>query len=179
MRVYQHIFIPSFSVIFTFTVTISLFPSLTVFIESTQKCKSSDRFYNDLFVPFLFLLFNLFDFCGRVTAGLITPLFNQKNIWIGSVARLIFVPLFLLCNISDSTLPALFNNDAFPILFMIFFALSNGYISTLCMMMGASSVSPADAGLAGTIMIFSLTVGLFLGACFSFLMVFISQGSVA
>jgi equilibrative nucleoside transporter 1/2/3 len=177
-RVYQQIMVPSLSVCFCFTVTIGLFPSLTVFIESTEKCKSSERFYNDMFVPMLFLLFNLFDFIGRVSAGSFKPIFTDKNIWIGSVARIIFFPLFLLCNMSTNKLANVFTNDAFPLIFMIIFALSNGYVSTNCMVMGASAVSSKDAGLAGTIMILSLTLGLLFGACTSFIVVYISQGKV-
>jgi hypothetical protein len=61
---------------------------------------------------------------------------------------------------------------------MIFFGMTNGYISTLSMMFGPSLVAPKDAGLAGTLMIFSLTIGLMSGAMFSFVMVLISSGSV-
>eukprot|EP00981_Chlorochromonas_danica_P010864 scaffold3486_cov185-Ochromonas_danica.AAC.11 len=175
---FRKIWIPAVSVWFTFSVTIGLFPSLTVFIESTENCKSSNRFYNDLFTPFMFLLFNLFDFIGRVSAGVFRNVFTTKNIWMAPVARTVFFPLFLLCNITDSKLPVVFNNDAFPFLFMIFMAITNGYVASTCMMMGPSLVSNNETGLVGTIMVFCLTSGLLTGACISFLTVYISQGSV-
>jgi len=177
-QVYQDIFIPSFSVFLVFAVTIGLFPSVIVLLESMNKCSTSDRFSNDLYVPFFFLLFNLFDFFGRMTAGAIPPVFTAKNIWIPAILRFIFFPLFLLCNIKDSQLPVVFYNDAFPIIFMIFMAYSNGYVASLSMMLGASAVNAHDAAIAGTIMILSLTLGLFMGAALSFPLVFISQGGL-
>jgi uncharacterized integral membrane protein len=176
VKVYKIVAIPSFSVFFVFTVTIAIFPSLTVLVESTQKCSSSDRFYNDLFVPFLFLMFNLFDLFGRLAAGSTKCWFTAKNIWMASVARLIFWPMFLFLNVSNSQIPTLFESDAFPIIFMALMAFTNGYVASNAMMMGASIVNPEDSGMAGTIMIFSLTVGLFMGACCSFIIVLISQG---
>lgn len=168
---------PALSVWFVFTVTIGIFPSLIVLIESTERCKSNERFYNDLFIPFFFLLFNLFDLAGRLIAGATTPIFNNSNVWMASAARIIFFPLFLLCNVSNSKLPVVFKNDAFPIIFMILFAISNGYVASSCMMLGPTAVKVKDAAVSGTIMVLSLTIGLFTGACVSFLTVFISQGS--
>jgi hypothetical protein len=176
--IYKQIMIPSLSVFFVFSVTIGIFPSLIVLLESEKKCDSSSRFFNDLYVPFFFLLFNLFDLIGRVTAGAIKPLFTPQNIWMAAAVRTVFFFLFLFCNVSDSKLPVLFKSDAFPIIFMILMALSNGYVASLCMMMGASAVPAKDAPIAGTIMVLSLTLGLFMGACLSFIVVLISQGSV-
>lgn len=175
-KVLRQVVVPAASVTLTFTITIGIFPSLIVLLESFEKCKSSQKFFNEIFVPFQFLLFNLFDFCGRVTAGAFPPIFTAKNIWMPAISRLIFFPLFLLCHVKDSQLPVVFNSDVFPILFMALFAFTNGYVASACMMIGPSLVRPSDAPLAGTIMIFSLTIGLLFGACTSFLTVFISQG---
>jgi equilibrative nucleoside transporter 1/2/3 len=176
--VYKKLWISSLSVMFTFTVTIAIFPSLIVLVQSTEYCKSSNRFSNDLFVPFMFLLFNLCDWIGRASGEWYTLGLTSTNIWIFALLRVIFFPLFLLSNVANSQLPVVFNNDACPILFMIGLALSNGFLSTRCMIQGATAVDPKESGMAGTIMIFSLTVGLLCGACSSFIVVTISQGSV-
>lgn len=176
LRVCRIVKTPALSVICVFAVTISIFPSLFVLIESDNKCKTSNRFTNDLFTPLLFLFFNLFDFIGRVSAGYFTPYFTSKNVWMPAVTRLLFLPLFLLCNVSASKLPNLFKSDVFPLLFCAAFALTNGYVGSCCMMLGGAIVNPTDASLAGTIMIFSLTLGLFLGACCSFMVVYVGQG---
>jgi solute carrier family 29 (equilibrative nucleoside transporter), member 1/2/3 len=163
----------------TFAVTLALFPSITVLIESSQQCSSNaTRFNNDLFIPFMFLLFNLFDFIGRLFAGVSKLGLTPDTVWIVALCRVIFFPLFLFCNVSGSRLPVLFHSDAFPILFMIAFALSNGYVSTLSMMFGPTMVSNRHSNLAGTIMVFCLTSGLMSGSALSFVMLVISQGSV-
>uniref|UniRef100_A0A1B8XV49 Uncharacterized protein n=1 Tax=Xenopus tropicalis TaxID=8364 RepID=A0A1B8XV49_XENTR len=49
-------------------------------------------------------------------------------------ARLVFLPLFMLCNVSPRTyLPVLLAHDAWYICIMILFAVSNGYLASLCM----------------------------------------------
>jgi hypothetical protein len=177
LRVLKVIRIPAFSVWFVFTVTIALFPSITVFLISHQHCQSNDRFFNDLFVPFFFVLFNLGDFMGRVFAGSFGLLFTAENVWIPALCRLVYFPLFLLCNISNSQLPVVFSHDAWPIFFMITFAVSNGYVANNCMMIGPTLVKNEDKPLAATIMIFCLTAGLLGGACVSFGATALSQGS--
>ena len=65
-EVFNKIRVPAFSVFFVFTVTIGLFPSLVVHIESVSKCNTNaTRLNNDLFIPMLFLVFNSGDFAGR------------------------------------------------------------------------------------------------------------------
>ena len=54
-RVIKTLSTPAFSVFFVFNVTLALFPTITSKIESTQKCETSNRFFDDLFVPFGFL----------------------------------------------------------------------------------------------------------------------------
>ena len=180
LRVLWIIRIPAFSVFFIYVVSIGLFPALVVLIESDQKCNTNDRFHNDLYVPFLFVIWNLFDFAGRVFGGQYPSIFklNAHNIWIASVSRVVFFPLFLFCNVSENQLPVLFKSCAFPILFIAGCASTNGYVSTLSMMFGPSLADNDDASLAGNIMVFCLTAGLLTGALLSFLVVFIAQGTI-
>lgn len=178
MKIFRIIRVPAFSVWMCFAVTIGLFPSITVLIESEKNCSSDNRFFNDLWVPFMFVVFNFFDLLGRLCAGSIPHLFTADNIWIPVVLRIVFFPLFLLCNVSGSQLTTVFASDAWPILFMALFALSNGYLASLAMMLGPSLVKPSDMQLTGTIMIFCLTTGLFGGAGMSFLSLYISNGEI-
>lgn len=176
-RVFNTIRVPALSVFFVFTVTISIFPALTVTAISDQNCQTNERFFNDLFVPFLFVLFNIGDFSGRILAATF-PYFTAENIWLPSAARCIFYPLFLLCNIKGTKLPVVFQSDFWPILFMIAFGTSNGYVSSCSMMLGPTIVSPQDAPLAGNIMIFCLTAGLMAGSTLAFVITLISQGHI-
>ena len=175
--IFRLIWIPAVSVFLGFTVTIGIFPAAFVQLQSEYQCHAnSNRFYNDLFVPFLFVVFNLFDLTGRVCAEKFQPLLNKKNILQFALLRFLFIPLILLCNVSDSQLPVVFLNDSFPIIFEILFALTNGYLAAAAMMIGPTLVSSKDSGTAGTIMIFCLTLGLMGGSGLSFLVMYISQG---
>ena len=178
MRVLRVIAVPAFAVCFTFVVTLSIFPALIVLLQSEHKCDYSSRFFNDLYVPFYFLLLNTGDFLGRITAGWY-QVFVGTNIWIPAVLRLVFIPLFLLCNVSNSELPVVFYHDVFPITFMCLFAFSNGYVASSAMMIGPMLAQQADKNLAGSIMIFCLTLGLMIGSILSFAIVQISQGTVS
>ncbi|XP_008336144.1 equilibrative nucleoside transporter 1-like [Cynoglossus semilaevis] len=75
----------------------------------------------------------------------------------------------MLCNVEPRHyLPVLFGHDAWYIIFMTLFSFSNGYLASLCMCFGPKKVSPHEAETAGAIMAFFLSLGLALGAAFSF-----------
>jgi len=156
------------SVYFVFALTLMLFPTVTVQIDSTS---SSNFFKNTFFLPFSFVNFNFCDFVGRVSAGA----FNisketQDRLWIVCALRVVFIPAFLFCATGFSRENGLdfFSFDLWPILFMAVFAFSNGLISSLLMMYGPSRVPHQDMDIAGTIMVTFLTFGLFTGSCLSF-----------
>ncbi|KTF88840.1 hypothetical protein cypCar_00025434 [Cyprinus carpio] len=123
------------------------------------------------FIPVsCFLLFNLMDWAGRsLTAVCMWP--GKDSIWLPVlvIARLVFVPLFMLCNVQPRHfLPVAFAHDAWYIVFMILFSFSNGYLASLCMCFGPKKVSQHEAETAGAIMAFFLSLGLALGAALSF-----------
>lgn len=52
-------------------------------------------------------------------------------------ARMVFIPLFMLCNVQPrSHMPVFFHHDAWYISFIILFSISNGYLASLCMCFG-------------------------------------------
>nr|XP_046224420.1 equilibrative nucleoside transporter 1-like isoform X1 [Oncorhynchus gorbuscha] len=110
------------------------------------------------------------DWAGRsLTAVCMWPGKDSKLVPIFMVARVIFVPLFMLCNVQPRyNLPVVFQHDAWFIVFMILFAFSSGYLASLCMCFGPKLVAPHEAETAGAIMAFFLSLGLALGASFSF-----------
>uniref|UniRef100_A0A665WMW7 Equilibrative nucleoside transporter 1-like n=1 Tax=Echeneis naucrates TaxID=173247 RepID=A0A665WMW7_ECHNA len=123
------------------------------------------------FIPVsCFLLFNIMDWAGRSLMGVcMWP--GKDSKWLPAlvILRVIFVPLFMLCNVQPrSNFPVLFAHDAWYIVFMIFFSFSNGYLASLCMCFGPKKVSPQEAETAGAIMAFFLSLGLALGAAVSF-----------
>uniref|UniRef100_A0A7N8Y7C1 Equilibrative nucleoside transporter 1-like n=1 Tax=Mastacembelus armatus TaxID=205130 RepID=A0A7N8Y7C1_9TELE len=157
------------SVCFTFTVTIGTFPAITADTKSSIAEGGSWDLY---FIPVsCFLLFNLCDWGGRsLTAVFMWPEKDSILLPVSIVCRLVFVPLFMLCNVQPRVhLPVFFHHDGFFIVFMIIFAFSNGYLASLCMCYGPKKVLPHEAETAGAIMAFFLSLGLASGAALSFL----------
>ncbi|XP_004846518.1 equilibrative nucleoside transporter 1 [Heterocephalus glaber] len=168
-EILKDISVLALSVCFIFTITIGLFPAVTAEVKSSFV---GNRTWAKYFSPVsCFLVFNIFDWLGRsLTAVFTWP--GKDSRWLPSlvVARLAFVPLLLLCNVQPRHyMSVFFEHDAWYILFMAAFAFSNGYLASLCMCFGPKKVKPAEAETAGAIMAFFLSLGLALGAIFSFL----------
>ncbi|XP_008151458.2 equilibrative nucleoside transporter 1 [Eptesicus fuscus] len=165
----KNIVVPALSVCFNFTVTIGLFPVVTSDVKSSIAGNSAWEHY---FIPVsCFLTFNVFDWLGR-SLTTITMWPGKDSRWLPSLvlARLVFVPLLLLCNVHPRQyLAVIFKHDAWFTFFMAAFAFSNGYLASLCMCFGPKKVEPAEAETAGAIMAFFLSLGLALGAVFAFL----------
>ncbi|XP_047221589.1 equilibrative nucleoside transporter 1-like isoform X3 [Girardinichthys multiradiatus] len=163
------IWVLAFSVCFTFTVTIGTFPAITADTQSTLAEGGSWEVY---FIPVsCFLLFNLCDWTGRsLTAVCMWPGRDSLVLPVSIVARVLFIPLFMLCNVQPRLhLPVFFQHDGFFIAFIVLFAFSNGYLASLCMCYGPKNVLPHEAETAGAIMAFFLALGLASGAAVSFL----------
>ncbi|KAI2658104.1 Equilibrative nucleoside transporter 1 [Labeo rohita] len=167
--IFKKIWVMALSVCFVFTITIGIFPAVTVEVKTTVADKGSG--WDTYFIPVsCFLLFNVMDWAGRsLTALCMWP--GKDSIWLPVlvIARLVFVPLFMFCNVTPrSNLPVLFAHDAWYIVFMILFSFSNGYLASLCMCFGPKKVSQHEAETAGAIMAFFLSLGLAVGAALSF-----------
>ncbi|XP_041790070.1 equilibrative nucleoside transporter 1-like [Chelmon rostratus] len=166
--IFKKIWVLALSVCFTFTITIGMFPAIAADTKSTLADGGSwDRY----FIPVsCFLLFNLCDWGGRsFTAVCMWPQKDSLLLPVSIVCRLVFVPLFMLCNVQPRLhLPVFFHHDGWFIFFMIVFAFSNGYLASLCMCFGPKNVLPHEAETAGTIMAFFLSLGLASGAALSF-----------
>ncbi|KAM8852872.1 equilibrative nucleoside transporter 1-like isoform 1-T4 [Synchiropus picturatus] len=166
--IFKQIWVMALSVCFIFTVTIGVFPSVTADAKSVV---AADSAWGKYFIPVsCFLLFNLMDWAGRsLTAVCMWP--GKDSIWLPVLVglRVVFIPLFMLCNIEPRTWTNVwFAHDAWYIVFMILFSFSNGYLASLCMCFGPKKVPPHQAETAGAIMAFFLSLGLALGAALSF-----------
>uniref|UniRef100_A0A8C4QVQ5 Solute carrier family 29 member 2 n=1 Tax=Eptatretus burgeri TaxID=7764 RepID=A0A8C4QVQ5_EPTBU len=165
--VFRKLWVMALSVTVVFWVTISVFPVVTGRVHTM----STNEYWGKLFSPVsCFLLFNIADFLGRsLTAFIMWPRAESRLLPFFVLLRIIFIPLFLLCNIEKSLLPTIFHHDAFFILFMIGFGTSNGYLASLAMAYGPRPIKGREAETAGSIMMFFLALGLCLGACSSFI----------
>ncbi|XP_065195002.1 equilibrative nucleoside transporter 3-like [Sycon ciliatum] len=158
-----------------FFVTLAVFPAVSQSVASVAARHANvklnvwqDKYFVSLTT---FLLFNAGDYAGRTAAGMV-QLLGPRSICIISFLRLGFLPLFALCNAypDDRTMSVVFDSDVYPVLFMSLLALSNGYISSLCMMTAPGLVEPHERETTGTMMAFCLGAGLTAGAGFSFAM---------
>ncbi|XP_060748063.1 equilibrative nucleoside transporter 1 isoform X3 [Tachysurus vachellii] len=169
LSIFKKIWVMALSVCFAFTVTICAFPAVAIDVKSTI---ANGGLWEKYFIPVSgFLLFNLCDWLGRsLTAVCSWPGKDSKLLPALLLARLMFVPLFMLCNVQPrSAMPVYFSHDAWFTVFIMLFALSSGYLASLCMCFYSTLVDTHEAETAGAIMTFFMTLGLALGASFSFL----------
>ncbi|XP_007429535.1 equilibrative nucleoside transporter 1 [Python bivittatus] len=168
LGIFKKIWVMAVSVCLVFTVTIGVFPAVTVAVKPTI---GENTLWVAYFSPVAcFLMFNVFDWAGRsLTAVCVWPGKESRLLPFMVIVRLIFIPLFMLCNVQPRrNLPVIFAHDAWYFIFMLLFSISNGYLASLCMRFGPKKVLTHEAETAGAIMAFFLSLGLALGAILSF-----------
>ncbi|XP_022092987.1 equilibrative nucleoside transporter 2-like [Acanthaster planci] len=167
LYIFKRIWVDAISVWLMFFVTLAIFPAFNLGIVSTSEEDDSD-FIQTYFTPLTcFFTFNFCDFVGSMVPAILKWPFHRYT-WIVSNIRILFFPLFVLCNYRPvtRTLPVYFG-DAVYIIIMIIFSLSNGYFKTVIMMEGPQKVPPEWAGKAASMMVFFLVLGIFCGLQFS------------
>lgn len=166
MEVFKKIWVMAFCVVFVFTVTLSVFPAVTVDVKTVYPGKWERYFISVC----CFLVFNIMDWLGRtVTTVVQWPPKDSALFPALVVSRVVFVPLLMLCNVqSRSYLPVYFPHDAAFTAIMALFSLSSGYCVCLTMSYAPQLVKPKDAETAGALMTFFLALGLSIGAGLSF-----------
>lgn len=119
------------------------------------------------FVPLGFLLWNVGDLVGR-SASLLLP-FRGRPFWLFviSIARVVFLPLYALCNIHGQG--AVISSDLFYLLLVQFpFGMTNGWLASICMMSAGEYVDESEREASGGFMGLSLVAGLAFGSLLSF-----------
>jgi equilibrative nucleoside transporter 1/2/3 len=161
------------AVFITFLVTLGCFPAITMQVKSTLD--SETAWASKFYIPVAcFLLFNVGDYLGRFLAGLIQLPKPGKSggiiTLVLAVARFVFLPLFVLCNIErdeNSLTSVAFESDIAFIIIMMLFSISNGYIGSICMISGPQVVRSEEAQTAASLMVALLGLGLGSGAFLS------------
>jgi len=177
--VWNSIRTPVATIFTTFLVTLTIFPSWTTKLKSVHQCQDrSMRLSNDLFVPGFIVLFNVFDFAGRTACGFVNIEYFSKGsperLTLLSFARIAFLPMFLLCNVTGSKLVPpvkIFYSDWFPFLFTVIFAFGNGFVSTLSFIQAAIASPQGEEAqqIASIFLNFSVGLGCLSGSLLSFL----------
>ncbi|ETN39611.1 uncharacterized protein HMPREF1541_05837 [Cyphellophora europaea CBS 101466] len=154
----------SVAVFLCFAITM-VFPVFTAITESVSGIDSAT------FIPLGFLMWNIGDLGGRLL--LAVPKLSLTHypfaLFCISMARLIFIPLYFLCNIKGRG--AYVNSDFFYLVIVqLLFGLTNGYLGSSCMMGASEWVAPEEREVAGGFMGMMLVSGLAVGSLLSFLL---------
>ncbi|EER28787.1 hypothetical protein D8B26_000929 [Coccidioides posadasii str. Silveira] len=156
----------------TFAATMA-FPVFTAEIHSVREAESpppSRIFQAAAFIPLGFLFWNSGDLLGRMSAGL--PMLNKLTrrpflLFVISLARILFVPLYLMCNIRGEG--AKVKSDFFYLFVVqLLFGVTNGYLCSSSMVSAVEWVGENEREAAGAFMSLMLVAGLTTGSLLSF-----------
>lgn len=159
------------TIFFTFSITL-IFPVFASTVTSIHKDESKHVFFqNSIYIPFIYLIWNLGDLTGRILCGyrffIIT---NPRLLIFYSLCRILFVPLFLTCNINGNG--AVMKSDFWYIFLQLVFGVSNGQLCTSSFMIIRDYCDTDDEKeAAGGFSTVFLSVGLAVGSLFSYLLV--------
>uniref|UniRef100_A0A1B0FLY3 Equilibrative nucleoside transporter 1 n=1 Tax=Glossina morsitans morsitans TaxID=37546 RepID=A0A1B0FLY3_GLOMM len=171
--VLSKIYVHAVTVCILFATTLSVYPSITILVQSESYGKG--KAWNDIyFRPVAnYLLFNSGDYFGRVIAGMCEkPKKNAYTVLLMVILRTFYIPLFLCCNSSSHNfLPVWIHSDSIFIVLMTTFALSNGYLANILLIMAPRSVRRCEKETASSFMVASLSCGLALGSMLSMILV--------
>lgn len=155
-----------------------VFPVFASRVESVHTDSPYIFFEKKMFVPVVFLMWNLGDLVGRVLCGAARSKFliedNQKLIKY-TICRVIFIFLLLTCNWSsrDRNNAALIKSDTWYILVQFFFGLTNGHLCASSFMIVGDNCDTDDEkeAASGFTTVF-LSLGLVAGSIVSFFFTF-------
>ncbi|XP_077401253.1 equilibrative nucleoside transporter 2-like [Vanacampus margaritifer] len=173
IEVFKKIWVMAFCVTFVFTVTLSVFPAVTVDVKTSSpnfRTALPGNWERYFIIVCCFLTFNINDWLGRtITTVIRWPRKESRLFPLLVVSRVIFIPLLMLCNVQDRSFsPVYFNSDIVFTVIMAFFSISSGYFVCLSMSYAPQLVEAKDAETAGSLMTFFLALGLSIGAALSF-----------
>jgi len=155
--------------IFLCFVITMFFPVFTQKIVSVRDQTTAPRLFQpDAFIGLGFLFWNSADLLGRTLSALPNPLKRQPvGLFIFSLLRIGFVPLYLLCNVQNNG--AIINSDTFY-LFIVQggFGVTNGLLASYSMTQSIESVAEGEREAAGSFMVVNLMAGLMVGSLMSF-----------
>ncbi|XP_014207859.1 equilibrative nucleoside transporter 3 [Copidosoma floridanum] len=161
------------SVFLVFFFTISVYPAVTVLIESQGK--GHGILWNDVyFVPVVtYLIFSCGDYVGRIISGMIIwPKKKPGLLVFLSLLRLLFIPAFLFCNAQPRHhLPVYIHNDVIYMVLTFVFALTNGYFCNVSFILAPTVVDENEREIAAAMLGAFIGVGLTAGSTLSLLIV--------
>ncbi|KAI9037899.1 nucleoside transmembrane transporter FUN26 [Aspergillus affinis] len=170
LTLFKKLRLMALSIFLCYAITMT-FPVFTSEIESVHSdpATRSRIFDPPVFIPLAFLFWNIGDLAGRM-AVLIPSLSLAHRPWslfLLSLSRIIFIPLYLLCNIRGRG--AAVPSDFFYLgVVQLLFGVSNGYLGSCCMMGAGHWVEEDEREPTGGFMGLMLVGGLTVGSLLSF-----------
>lgn len=154
--------------VFMCFVVAMFFPVFTGKIFSVRGPGAGRLFQPPAFIPLGFFFWNLGDLAGRMSTMLPFGTTHRPVLLFAfSIARLMFLPLYLLCNIRGQG--AVVNSDLFYLLLVQFpYGLTNGWLGTSTMMAAGEWVDEGEREVTGGFMGLCLVSGLTVGSLLSF-----------
>ncbi|XP_059278712.1 equilibrative nucleotide transporter 1 [Lycium ferocissimum] len=144
-----------FGILSIYVVTLCIFPGYVTEDVHSQLLK-------DWYPILLITGYNVFDMVGKC----LTPLLYLENakVAIGACfARLLFLPLFYGCLHG----PKFFRTELPVTILTCLLGLTNGYLTSLLLMLGPKTVQLQHAEIAGTVLVLFLVIGLAIGSVVS------------
>ncbi|KAI9001317.1 nucleoside transporter-domain-containing protein [Trametes punicea] len=163
------------AVAYVFVVTLAVYPPITISVSPTNP-----SVHPLIFSAIHFLMFNTGDLLGRSICSLPSlHVWSAQRLLTLSLLRTLFIPLFLMCNVqwasSSLTSGPIINSDIVFMTIVLLFGLTNGYVSSMCMMAAPSLAHNSrlkgrteDVDVAATVASFCLVGGLAVGSVLSF-----------
>ena len=152
----------------TLLITLACFPAAMSSLKSTSADTASP-WTTTYFLPVMtFLIYNIGDVLGRVTASVL-PYPSKRFILPIAISRVIFIPLIYMCNLQPRTINVWFKSDVWPAVFNLLFSWTNGHIISLASAYAPDEVaSKSDKSMVGTFSAFSCALGLVIGSLLVF-----------
>ncbi|KAL8234950.1 hypothetical protein R6Q59_021050 [Mikania micrantha] len=143
---------PALGIFITYTVTLSIFPG---FLSENLESKLLKDWYPVMLVA----TYNIADFGGKSFTGIYILKSISKATW-GCLGRLMLYPLFTACLHG----PKWLRNEVFVVFLTVILGFTNGYLTSVIMILVPKSVPPSEAEMAAVVMALFLALGLVSGS---------------
>ncbi|KAK7530187.1 nucleoside transporter family [Phyllosticta citribraziliensis] len=169
LTLFRKLFWLAAAVFLDFAVTM-VFPVFTQEIRSVRPTESAPRLLQPAsFIPLAFLFWNIGDLLGRILPAVpaLSLTSKPRAVFGLSVARIVFVPLYLLCNVGGAG-AAVKSDFFYLVVVQMGFGVTNGFIGSTCMIGAPEWVDVNEREAAGAFMGLCLVAGLAAGSLSSF-----------
>ncbi|XP_047309883.1 equilibrative nucleotide transporter 8 [Impatiens glandulifera] len=145
---------PAFGVMFIYAVTLSIFPG---FISDNNLKSTSVK--KDWYPVLLITVYNFSDLVGKCLPAVYVPKGVGKATW-GCIMRVLFYPMFTVCLHG----PKWMKTEVPIAILTMALGVSNGYLTSVIMMIVPKSVPTSEAEVGAVVMAVSLGIGLVAGS---------------